>query len=51
MNREGAKSYLQNNIQWFCEAIEFLGHEYRAREQVAAEILGRKLAKNLSRRL
>lgn len=36
----------EKSIQWFCEEIEFLGNEYRAREQAAAEILGRQHVKS-----
>lgn len=38
-------------LQWFCDEVEFLGYEYRAREEAAAAILGRGLVKNIRPRV
>lgn len=38
-------------LQWFCDEVEFLGYEYRAREEAAAAILGRGLVKNIRSRV
>ncbi|KAF1933316.1 uncharacterized protein M421DRAFT_737 [Didymella exigua CBS 183.55] len=42
------KKYKQR-LQWFCDEVEFLGHEYRAREEAAAVILGGDLVKSRSK--
>lgn len=35
----------KKSLEWFHDEVEFLGHEYRAREEVAAEILGREFVR------
>lgn len=39
------------SFRWFCEEIEFLGYEYKARESAAAEILGKKAATSIKSRI
>ena len=34
-------------VRWFCDEVEFLGCEYRAREEAAAAILGYGLMKDV----
>ena len=41
---EGAR---KQSLVWFCEEVEFLACEYRAREEAAAEILGCGLANSV----
>ena len=45
---EGAR---KQSVVWFCEEVEFLACEYRAREEAAAEILGCGLANSVRSRI
>lgn len=35
----------KKSLEWFHDEVEFLGYEYRAREEVTADILGRELVR------
>lgn len=37
----------QKSLKWFCEEVEFLAYEYRAREAAAAELMGRAIAQTV----
>ena len=39
------------SLKWFCEEVEFLNCEYRARENEAAETMGCVVTKNVKSRV
>ncbi|KAF2632965.1 hypothetical protein BU25DRAFT_330572, partial [Macroventuria anomochaeta] len=41
----------KQSLRWFCEEVDFLACEFRARESAAAEILRQKAATNLKSRI
>ena len=43
----GGERATEQSFVWFCEEVEFLACEYRARGEAAAEILGCKLANSV----
>jgi hypothetical protein len=41
----------EQSFRWFCEEVEFLACEFRAREEAAAEILGREVAGSVNSKI